>query len=353
MSKKIAQLAFVLLATTFWSCQQDFVLPTARNSEKLILKFSFNQLTPIVNATIDETTKTITAVVPQTVDLATLKPSISISVKAKVSPDSGQIQNFTNPVTYVVTAENGKTRTYTVTVTKDVPVATGGILPRSITFISNALRVNDLETINFTWDNAVLTKMVSTKTGVVEENRFTRNSEGLITKIENVFNGTSYFRDYVYSADKKTIKRYGAVGPNEIYTWTYNDRKFLTKYLFGSNFAYSTDTAMHFTWDATKNVVTKFDDSYLYSTVNAWSGPSNPLFEVTKQTQFLLVNKYNFYTTLLYLGQQVPDSWSLKYTFSATASTSTVTKTLDAQNRITRIVVMDGSTLAQDMKIVY
>jgi hypothetical protein len=46
----------------------------------------------------------------------TLAPTFTISPLATLSPQSAIPQNFTDPVTYTVTAENGGTKTYTVTV---------------------------------------------------------------------------------------------------------------------------------------------------------------------------------------------------------------------------------------------
>lgn len=48
-------------------------------------------------------------------NLASLSPTLVVSPLASVSPVSGATQNFTNPVTYTVTAEDGSTRVYTVT----------------------------------------------------------------------------------------------------------------------------------------------------------------------------------------------------------------------------------------------
>ncbi|MEE1964618.1 leucine-rich repeat domain-containing protein [Allomuricauda taeanensis] len=49
------------------------------------------------------------------VDLTKLKPEI-VHTGEKITPDSGVEQDFTDPVEYMVTAENGETRTYTVTI---------------------------------------------------------------------------------------------------------------------------------------------------------------------------------------------------------------------------------------------
>lgn len=61
----------------------------------------------------------ITLNVPAGTDVTNLVPTISVSAFATVSPLSGVAQDFTNPVTYTVTAEDGSTNVYTVTVTVD------------------------------------------------------------------------------------------------------------------------------------------------------------------------------------------------------------------------------------------
>lgn len=68
-----------------------------------------------VEATISGTN--ITAELPNGTDVTALKPTITISKDATVSPKSKVAQDFTNPVSYVVTAEDGTTKTYTVTIT--------------------------------------------------------------------------------------------------------------------------------------------------------------------------------------------------------------------------------------------
>ncbi|WP_075343777.1 DUF5018 domain-containing protein [Tenacibaculum agarivorans] len=67
-------------------------------------------------ATIDKTTKKITLSLNKT-DLTSLTPTIQISDKATVSPKSGVAQDFSKAVTYTVTAEDGTTTAYNVSVT--------------------------------------------------------------------------------------------------------------------------------------------------------------------------------------------------------------------------------------------
>lgn len=59
----------------------------------------------------------ITVTVSSGTDVTNLTPSIAISTGATIEPASGVAQDFTNPVEYVVTSQDGSTtKTYTVTV---------------------------------------------------------------------------------------------------------------------------------------------------------------------------------------------------------------------------------------------
>ncbi len=56
----------------------------------------------------------VTAEVPFATVLTTLIPTIEISPRASISPVSGVTTDFSAPVTYTVTAEDGTTKTFTV-----------------------------------------------------------------------------------------------------------------------------------------------------------------------------------------------------------------------------------------------
>ncbi len=86
-----------------------------KSSEKEILEFHFSS--PNVEAIINESMKIVEATVPYGTDVTALKPIIEVSNQATISPESGTLMDFTNPVTYTVTAEDGSQSIYTVTVT--------------------------------------------------------------------------------------------------------------------------------------------------------------------------------------------------------------------------------------------
>ncbi len=104
------------------SCDNSTSISSMR-SGKLITSFSFAEnvaagLGSKVDATIQNTAIAVT--VPSGVDLTKLVPTIVLSTGAQVDPPSGIVRDFSNPVTYTVTAEDSSTQMYTVTVQKTV-----------------------------------------------------------------------------------------------------------------------------------------------------------------------------------------------------------------------------------------
>lgn len=91
-----------------------------QSSDAVITEFKFESEYVIVQPIIDGKNITFSVVdsIPADV-LAALAPEIKISDKATVTPKSGEKQDFSKPVTYTVTSEDGVTNTvYTVTVGK-------------------------------------------------------------------------------------------------------------------------------------------------------------------------------------------------------------------------------------------
>ncbi|MDA3867034.1 MAG: T9SS type A sorting domain-containing protein [Salinivirgaceae bacterium] len=99
-----------------WIWAIDNVKIEAFSSKAEILDFSLAEQT--APAMIDETTGNIQIEVLYGTDITNLAPSITVSDGASIVPASGAGNDFTNPVTYTVTAEDGiTTKLWTATVT--------------------------------------------------------------------------------------------------------------------------------------------------------------------------------------------------------------------------------------------
>ena len=84
------------------------------SAENAILAFEFQGITGNTGAVIDNENFTVIDSLPENTDVTALVPIITISENATIDPPSGQAENFTNPVVYVVTAEDGTNQFYTV-----------------------------------------------------------------------------------------------------------------------------------------------------------------------------------------------------------------------------------------------
>lgn len=84
-------------------------------SDKAITSFILAGLVPAVTGTIDEAAKTINLIVPSGTNLTALIPTI-VHNGVNISPASNAAQNFSSPVSYTVTAEDGTTQEYRVSV---------------------------------------------------------------------------------------------------------------------------------------------------------------------------------------------------------------------------------------------
>ncbi|WP_247236429.1 DUF5018 domain-containing protein [Telluribacter sp. SYSU D00476] len=89
-----------------------------KSSEKQITSFALEGFNPIIKGSIDQSKRTITAIVPSDASLTAIIPTILVSPKAVVSPASGVAQDYTNPVKYTVTAEDGSTQVYEIKIEK-------------------------------------------------------------------------------------------------------------------------------------------------------------------------------------------------------------------------------------------
>ena len=120
-SKNITQVfAVIVLVALMAGLTPGVTLPVhAAPSDKSITAFNFT--TPAAIGTINEAVHTITVYVPFGTNVTALVPTITHN-GVSVSPSSGVAQDFTNPVTYTVTAADTSMQNYTVTVVIPITV---------------------------------------------------------------------------------------------------------------------------------------------------------------------------------------------------------------------------------------
>ncbi|MBO0593984.1 hypothetical protein I2486_21500, partial [Cellulophaga sp. E16_2] len=110
--------------------------PTA-NTTKAITQFSIDGVDGIISET------DITVTLPAGTDVTNLSPVI-IHTGASISPESETTQDFTNPVTYTVTAQDDTTQEYIVTISSPTASATNAITQFSIDGVDGIISETDI-----------------------------------------------------------------------------------------------------------------------------------------------------------------------------------------------------------------
>ncbi len=109
-----------IILTTDFNYQPEDEGPVADallwDEAKSISYFGFKDIDYPVDGVIDEDNGTIDVTVANGTDITNLTPTIIAPYGATVSPESGVTQDFTNPVTYTVTALDETTKEYEVSV---------------------------------------------------------------------------------------------------------------------------------------------------------------------------------------------------------------------------------------------
>ena len=118
-------LFIVLLGFSLSTCKKAEDTPVIPKSSAKSLDSPTIEGITSATATYDATAKSYTLVVPIGTDLKALKLTFTLPVGASVKPASGSVQDFTNPVTYTVTAEDGSTQIYAVQIIPELPKISG------------------------------------------------------------------------------------------------------------------------------------------------------------------------------------------------------------------------------------
>lgn len=95
-------------------CVQTITVNFIPSMDNAITAFSIDSQLGETN--IDDSNKTVQLIVPFGTDVTALAPNVSISSEAMVSPASEETQDFTEPVVYTVTAQDGTEQNWTITI---------------------------------------------------------------------------------------------------------------------------------------------------------------------------------------------------------------------------------------------
>jgi len=174
---------------------------TPLSSENSILTFSININSQSLAGDIFKNND-IFIETPLGTDVTALSPILTISPKASVSPASGVSQNFTNPVTYQVTAENGSKKTYRAFVTRNNPTL-------AISFVGVAEDSVAIEATNFP-PNKNITFYVNnfdSRTPLYEESQLKTTNGGGEARV--IFSGLFPDGHYMYKTSEDLTK-YGS-----------------------------------------------------------------------------------------------------------------------------------------------
>ncbi len=121
MKTQCKTILIVFISVLLVYCNKDDDTQSkTKSSEKELISFIFkasdnNVFNQDINGTIDQNNKTVSIVVPNGVNITALEPTIVVSPDATIAPEGSQ--DFTNPVFYEITAEDGTKETYTATIT--------------------------------------------------------------------------------------------------------------------------------------------------------------------------------------------------------------------------------------------
>lgn len=95
-------------------------------------------------------------------DVTSLVPTITVSPLATISPESGVAQDFTNPVTYTVTAEDASEQIWTATVTKE-PTPAGATCDAAFNYgaVNDPAQTGSIASYEAVWYYVTLTEMLA------------------------------------------------------------------------------------------------------------------------------------------------------------------------------------------------
>ncbi len=113
-------LALILFITPMTQCSKDTESNKVlkKSKDALIISFELGTYKGKLNGT------SLLIELPYGTDISSLSAKVKLSLKATIKPDPTKVKDWSNPVSFTVTAENGESKKYTVTVKILRPVLT-------------------------------------------------------------------------------------------------------------------------------------------------------------------------------------------------------------------------------------
>ena len=197
------------------------VTKAASSTAKDITSFSFPGLgVPTIGTT------TVNLTVPFGTVVGSLAPTYTVSGQAVGSPVSGTVRNFSTPQTYTITAENGSTKVYTVTVTVAAASSAKDILACDFGGLG-------LGTISGT---SITLTVVPTQSVVALAPTFTLSPLASISPVSGSTRNFSSPVTYTVTAEDGTTKVY-TVSVQTYSSWAYSGSLFILTTPEGANLA--------------------------------------------------------------------------------------------------------------------
>ena len=161
MKKVIPTILAAVMGILFMSCPNPTV-DSPKSGAKAITAFDF--ASPAATGIVTEATHSVEVIVPVATNLTALVPTIAISPHATISPSSDVATNFTTAVTYTVTAEDGGTQAYSVTVINPPKTITAfGFSSPAATGVINATAHTITVTVPYGTDETALVPTIAVK----------------------------------------------------------------------------------------------------------------------------------------------------------------------------------------------
>ncbi len=203
--RPIYLISVFFLFTSWMGCTPESIPEIPKSSAKELSNPSIS----VANATFtyEESTNTYTYTVPENTDVKSIAFVFTLSQGAVSVPASGSVQDFTNPVKYTITAEDGSTKVVTVVVKILVRIANCKVISSGT--ITNGVTNGICYQYVYNQKNQLVyyERYGEGFRATFNLEYYTEFPELLRQKRVNINNGTATEERYEYNSDKKLVSR--------------------------------------------------------------------------------------------------------------------------------------------------